>query len=86
MLVNLKSALSDWVEIETAIDKVAYCSGILEPQQHFPKSMYWSISPVGSIIDHVIWKMVDLGILEMRDDRNDMEIRWNPAYKQDWEN
>jgi hypothetical protein len=40
---------------------------------------------VGSIIKLVIWKMVDLGILEMRDDRNDMEIRWNPAYKRDWE-
>jgi hypothetical protein len=85
MLMNLKSELSDWVEIENAIDRVAYCLGLLEPQERFPKNMYWSISPVGSIIDQVIWKMVDLGILEMRDDRNDMEIRWNPAYKRDWE-
>ncbi len=85
MYLNLKSELSDWVEIEGVIDIVACCLGLLEPGNRFPKSMYWSISPVGSIIDTVIWKMVDLGILEMCDDRNDTEIRWNPTYKPDWE-
>ncbi|MGL5807956.1 MAG: hypothetical protein ACRC2R_07890 [Xenococcaceae cyanobacterium] len=82
---TLKRELNDWVEIDTAIHILGYCCGFIQEGERFPKYVYWSINPIGDLISDTLFRMVDLGILERRDDRNDIELRWNPSFKTDWE-
>jgi hypothetical protein len=82
---TLKKELNDWVEIDTAIHILAYCFGLIKEGDMLPKYVYWSVNPLGDLISDTLFRMVDLGILERRDDRNDIELRWNPSFVTEWE-
>lgn len=81
---TIREELADWTEIESVIDVFAVAYGLLPAGERFPKAFYWATGSVVDILVNTIFKMVDAGILERRDDRADMELRWKPDYSTDW--
>jgi hypothetical protein len=44
----------------------------------------WSNNPIGDMLMQQLELLVEQGVLEKRDEP-DLQFRWNPAFKGDWE-
>ena len=77
---TIREELHEWTEIEGVIDVFAVAYGLLKPGERFPKAYYWSSGYVTDILSDSIFKLVNAGVLERRDDQQEIEIRWNPKY------
>jgi hypothetical protein len=84
---TLKTSLTDWQDWDFAAYDLALCLGLMSPETSFTtkaKHVFWSVHPIGSFLYDMLDKMVELGILEMRDEP-DLQYRWNKNFKGTWE-
>ncbi len=44
------------------------------------KGIIWSVNPLGDAIGNFIYALVDVGMLEQRNE-SDIQFRWNKEYK-----
>ena len=87
---TLKESLKDWQDMDFACCLLAEHLGVVEedvPAGSYNsfrsnKALYWSANPVGDKLYEFLFDMVDMGILEIDEERE--KFRWNPAFNS-WE-
>ncbi len=87
-LKTLKATLADWTDVDTAMVAVTELLGLIDfetsPYQTKSKWVFWTNNPFGDMAYDLLEKLVNLGILERRDE-SDNEYRWNPSFRGGWE-
>jgi hypothetical protein len=85
---SLKVRLRDWTEIESAMTAVIELLGIIDfekfPYSTKSKHVFWTVNPVGSLATDLLDRLVTIGILERRYE-DEIEYRWNEAFRGSWE-
>jgi hypothetical protein len=87
MSPTLKDGLSEWVGVEGAEHLLSQCLGLMGPEVRYAveaKHVYWSANPVGSALHDILMRLVEIGVLEYRDEP-DYEVRWNQDFRGSWE-
>lgn len=85
---SLAERLHDWVDWDGAAYWLAVSLGLMRDEpglfQGRAKHVFWSNNPVGDMLYAMLDQMVDMGILEKRDEP-DFQYRWNPSFRGIWE-
>ena len=61
--------------------------GLMNPEVRFAveaKHVYWSNNPVGNALYEILMKLVEIEVLEYRDEPS-VQVRWNSSYRGTWE-
>ena len=61
--------------------------GLMNPEVRFAveaKHVYWSNNPIGNALYDILMKLVEIGVLEHRDEPTD-QVRWNSRFRGTWE-
>lgn len=87
---TLKEELAEWHDWDGAMYYVGSCMGLWPSwpvggawPSHI-KGIMWSNNPIGDMLMQQLELLVEQGVLEKRDEP-DLQFRWNPAFKGDWE-
>lgn len=87
---TLKKDLENWTEVEAVIILLGKRLGLYNHDLEFgevPKFVLWSTSEESKeteVISRILFRLVDLGAIESRDDKDDIEFRRNPKFKVQW--
>ena len=83
---TLKDKLTNWTDFDFAGFDLAFCLGLMEADVDLgtAKHVFWSQNDVGIALNDILLRLVDVGILEYRDEP-DYQFRWNPNFKGSWE-
>jgi hypothetical protein len=84
---TLKNCLQDWTDIDGAQHQLAQSLGLMISEVRFAveaKHVYWSNNPVGNALYDILIKLVEIKVLEYRDEPSD-QVRWNRSFRGTWE-
>jgi hypothetical protein len=78
---TLRVALADWTDFDASAHALAQCLGIMPSQQEMKEAkwVYWSENPLGTMLYGTLERLVELGVLEKRDEP-DLQYRWCSTY------
>jgi hypothetical protein len=79
---TLRVAIADWTDFDASAHTLAQCLGIMLPQKEMKEAkwVYWSENPLGTMLYSTLERLVELGVLEKRDEP-DLQYRWCSAYR-----
>jgi hypothetical protein len=71
--------LQDW---DGAARLLAICLGLVPNEEGWgrTKHVFWSNNPLGNLLYETLESLVQVGVLESRDEP-DKQYRWNPAFR-----
>jgi hypothetical protein len=75
----LRYRLSEWSDADVAEFHLAQVLGLFPdaPFMSAVKYVFWSSNPLGDALDDVLQRLVDVGVLEFRDDDDEgRQYRW----------
>jgi hypothetical protein len=80
---TLRERLADWHDFDGAAYELGVVLGLFpefgqEPGQdpwHGTKGIFWSANPLGDVLNEMLHKLVEVGMLDFDDER----FRWNPT-------
>jgi hypothetical protein len=87
MISTLKTELADWRDWDVASYILSQNIGLMNTDvslQTKAKHVFWSDNPIGNTLTEILNQLVEVGILEKRDEP-DLQYRWNPEFKGSWE-
>ena len=73
---SLRDALADWTDCDGAMEELGTALGII-PKDGNHKATYWTKNPVSDFLMQTLWNLLDLGVLEVREEP-DFQFRWIP--------
>jgi len=78
--------MKEWSDWDGAARWLATCLGLMpdEPGWGRTKHVFWSNHPIGNVLYETLERLVQVGVLESRDEP-DKQYRWNPAFRGSWE-
>jgi hypothetical protein len=81
-MATLRTALTDWTDIDGAAHVLAQCLGVVPSglQMQEIKWVYWSSNPLGNMLYRTLDRLAELGVLEKREEP-DLQYRWCSAYR-----
>jgi hypothetical protein len=86
--MTLRKALEDWTDWDGAAYELGCALSLIDPArspyQTRAKHVFWTDHPVGNALHEMLGMLVELGVLERRDEPDD-QYRWNPTFKGSWE-
>lgn len=85
-ITTLKASLTDWQDCDGVTYDLALCLGLMSPKTSFSgeaKHVFWTDNPIGTFLYTMLDEMVDLGVLEKRDEP-DFQYRWNQNFRGSW--
>ena len=87
---TLKEILADWTDVDGAELELAVMLGFIEIGLYNDDNMqkvylenkhiFWSNNPIGNFLGDMLEKLVELNVLEKRDEP-DIQYRYNQNYK-----
>jgi hypothetical protein len=84
---TLKTELANWQDWDVACYILSQNIGLMNADsslQTQAKHVFWSDNPVGNTLIDILNQLVEVGVLEKRDEP-DLQYRWNPEFKGTWE-
>lgn len=83
---SFKDRLTGWLDWDCAAYELGVCLGLWidfgapswEDPWHGLKWIFWTDNPLGNTLHNMLLNMVEVGILESKDDNE--HFRWNPNY------
>lgn len=83
-------SMTEWTDIDMACASLATAIGILKYPSSKPgqdpwdghKWIFWTNNPLGNGLYEILHRLVDLGVLDYRDDP-DTQLRWSPTFSVD---
>jgi hypothetical protein len=75
----LRYRLSEWSDLDVAAFHLAQVLGLFpeEPFMRSVKYVFWGSNPLGDALYDVLKRLVEVGVLEFRDDpEQDQQYRW----------
>lgn len=83
---TFKDRINDWTDWDGAAYSLGICLGLMPDVSGWgaAKHVFWSNHPVGVLLHSMLNQMVELGILERRDEP-DIQYRWNSTFSGSWE-
>lgn len=86
-ITTLKASLAEWQDCDGVAYDLALCLGLMSLEIPFwgeAKHIFWTDNPIGNFLYNTLDQMVELGILEKRDEP-DLQYQWNQSFKGSWE-
>jgi hypothetical protein len=79
---TLRVALADWTDFDASAHALAQCLGIMPLHQKMieEKWVYWSENPLGTMLYSTLERLVELSVLEKREEP-DLQYRWCSTYR-----
>jgi hypothetical protein len=78
----------EWTDQDCAAAAIAQHLGLIDFEKHpfqtSSKHVFWTANPIGDLLTAMLYEMVEVGILEFRDEP-DLQFRWNPNFEGSWE-
>jgi hypothetical protein len=83
---NLKENLAEWKDWDITEYYLGQCLSLFSVETSFSatKHVFWADNPIGNALQEVMSKLVEIGVLEERDEP-DIQYRWNPNFVGSWE-
>jgi hypothetical protein len=81
--MELKDELRDWTDYDTATWILGNVLGVV-PRQNYPESKYVfdTNNPVSTGMYNMLKMLVDIGVLEGRDEPDGQQFRWGVDYEE----
>jgi hypothetical protein len=87
LVKTLKTELENWTDWDIASFALARCLGLMSSEIRFAleaKHVFWTDHKVGRILLELLDKLVDIGVLLVRDEP-DKQYKWNEHFVGSWE-
>lgn len=80
-LRSLRAGVKEWTDWDGAAAALATVIGVVDSPSAFggEKWLFWSDNEVGNAIYRMLDELVEIGVLECREEP-DRQYRWNPAF------
>ncbi|MFF4262042.1 hypothetical protein ACFY7Y_36725 [Streptomyces virginiae] len=76
--MDLSKGLADWTDWDGAAFVVGRSLGIFPKDETFTqvKGVFWTDNPLGNALHEVLLRLTAAGVLERREEPDDIQFRW----------